>query len=155
MTSRAPGIRENASSTRATCASTIAPLTGADARRLVTLLRPLVEGAGLDHGPAFILTPRSIVHICPVIYDTTNEAQVRAAFDLYPQLVRATAQAGYGVYRSHLAFMDLVAEQYDWGGGALGRFNRRLKDALDPNGILSPGKQGIWNTVPLHAAATP
>jgi 4-cresol dehydrogenase (hydroxylating) len=24
------------------------------------------------------------------------------------------------------------------------RLNERLKDLLDPNGILSPGKQGIW-----------
>jgi 4-cresol dehydrogenase (hydroxylating) flavoprotein subunit len=124
--------------------SPVAPLTGADALNLLRILRPLVEGAGLDYGPAFIVTPRSLVHICPIIYDTTNEEQVRAAYDVYPLLVEATAKAGYGLYRAHLQFMDLVAEQYDWGGHALRRFNETIKDALDPNGILSPGKQGIW-----------
>ena len=40
--------------------------------------------------------------------------------------------------------MDLVAEQYDFHGGSQRRLNETIKDALDPNGILSPGKQGIW-----------
>jgi len=124
--------------------SPVAPLTGKDAVSLVRLLRPLVEAAGLDYGPAFIVTPRSLVHICPIMYDTTNERQVRAAYDLYPVLVRETAKAGFGLYRAHLQFMDLVAEQYDWGGHALRRLNEKLKDALDPKGILSPGKQGVW-----------
>ena len=40
--------------------------------------------------------------------------------------------------------MDLVAEQYAWNDHAQMRLNNRLKDLLDPNGVLSPGKQGIW-----------
>jgi 4-cresol dehydrogenase (hydroxylating) len=40
--------------------------------------------------------------------------------------------------------MDLIADQFDFNDHAARRLNERLKDALDPNGILSPGRQGIW-----------
>jgi 4-cresol dehydrogenase (hydroxylating) len=59
-------------------------------------------------------------------------------------VTRLTGEAGYGLYRGHIEFMDDIAAQYDWGGHALLRLYRTLRDALDPDGILSPGKQGIW-----------
>ena len=31
-----------------------------------------------------------------------------------------------------------------YGAHAYLRFAETIKDAVDPNGILSPGKQGIW-----------
>jgi hypothetical protein len=40
--------------------------------------------------------------------------------------------------------MDHVAGTYDWNGGALLKLNQKVKDALDPNGVLAPGKSGIW-----------
>ena len=40
--------------------------------------------------------------------------------------------------------MDLIAEQYDANDSALRRLTETIKDAVDPQGILSPGKQGIW-----------
>jgi 4-cresol dehydrogenase (hydroxylating) len=79
-----------------------------------------------------------------VIFDTKNEAQVRSAYDVSKALVVEAAKLGYGEYRAHLSFMDLAAEQYSWGDHAYRRFCETLKDALDPAGILAPGKQGIW-----------
>ena len=117
---------------------------GAHARRLVDHAPPEIERAGLDFWPGTIMTPRSFYMVSPLLYDTTNEAQVKAAYDVYRRLVRLTGEAGYGLYRGHIEFMDDIAAQYDWGDHAMLRLYGTLKDALDPDGILSPGKQGIW-----------
>jgi hypothetical protein len=43
-----------------------------------------------------------------------------------------------------ILFADQVAGTYNWNNNALMRFNETIKDALDPNGILAPGRNGIW-----------
>ena len=47
--------------------------------------------------------------------------------------------------------MDLIADQYDANDSALRRIVESIKDALDPHGILAPGKQGIWPSRPEGA----
>jgi 4-cresol dehydrogenase (hydroxylating) len=54
------------------------------------------------------------------------------------------AAAGYGEYRTHLSFMDDIAATYGWNNHALMKLHQTIKDALDPKGILAPGKSGIW-----------
>jgi 4-cresol dehydrogenase (hydroxylating) len=125
--------------------SPVAPLTGPDAVALRDLLRGMIESAGLDYMAALIpINARSFIHVTLIIFDTKNEAQTSAAYDVARRLVRDAAKLGYGEYRAHLDFMDLAADQYSFNDHAYLRFCETIKDALDPNGILAPGKSGIW-----------
>ena len=125
--------------------SPAAPLTGEDAVRLRDLLRGMLADYGLDYSAALIpVTPRSYINVVLVVFDTADEQQARAAFDACKSLVSKAKELGYGEYRAHLDFMDLCADQYDFGDHAGRRLAEAIKDLLDPNGILMPGKQGIW-----------
>ncbi len=44
--------------------------------------------------------------------------------------------------QTHVQFMDDVMESYSFNDHALRRFHEQMKDAIDPNGILAPGKNG-------------
>jgi 4-cresol dehydrogenase (hydroxylating) len=80
-----------------------------------------------------------------VMFFNKNDADLtRRGCELYTRLAAETSKLGYGDYRAHISFMDHAADMYNFNNHALLRLNERVKDALDPNGILAPGKQGIW-----------
>jgi 4-cresol dehydrogenase (hydroxylating) flavoprotein subunit len=124
--------------------SLVCPPTGRDAVRQMQLIRARVEQHGFDYAGGFTLNPRHAIALALVSFDRDDEAQAAEVVALFPALIADAAAAGYAPYRSHLAFMDLIAEQYDANDSALRRLTETIKDAVDPQGILSPGKQGIW-----------
>ncbi|MFD1213563.1 FAD-binding oxidoreductase [Arthrobacter sp. GCM10027362] len=135
----------------------ISPLTGDDGRTLHNILeRHCGQGLGRDFGEAFALTARSMQLFALVLYNAGDTNDIDRTFEATAAMIRETAALGYGEYRGHLEFMDLIAEQFDFNDHAGRRLNQRLKDALDPNGILSPGRQGIWPTAfrPASGALT-
>ena len=85
----------------------------------------------------------------PVTHDVARNKKTRAAFT---QLVKIAAEHGWGEYRTAPAYQDLIMSTYSYNNHALLRFHERLKDAVDPNGILSPGRYGIW---PKHLRGKP
>jgi 4-cresol dehydrogenase (hydroxylating) len=76
-----------------------------------------------------------------------NNASIAA----FRELVKVGADHGWGEYRTSPIFYDQVMGTYSFNDHALLRFNEKLKDAVDPKGILSPGRFGIW---PKHLRKT-
>jgi len=77
----------------------------------------------------------------PVSRDIETNKKNRAAFK---KLVQRAAEHGWGEYRTAPAYQDAIMSTYSYNNHALLHFHQTLKDAVDPNGILSAGRYGIW-----------
>ncbi len=75
--------------------------------------------------------------------DNTPEGKRKAA-QLLRRILEENAKLGYGDYRAPPMLQDDVSDQYSFNNHVLRRFHETLKDAIDPNGIISPGRAGIW-----------
>jgi 4-cresol dehydrogenase (hydroxylating) len=84
--------------------------------------------------------------------DPDRNAKARGLYEAY---VRNLSAAGFGVHRTSPAMQDLAVGQYAFGDHALLRLQRRLKDAADPNGVLAPGRYGLWPGALAREAVDP
>ena len=99
---------------------------------------------GMDYHASFAMGERSLTNVNQLLFDRDNPEMMARVDQFFRALVADAHAHGYGEYRTHIEYMDLVAGTYDFNGHALRRLNQRVKDALDPNGIVAPGKSGIW-----------
>ncbi len=126
------------------CFSPVSAPDGRDALRQAQMVKQRADEYHKDYAAQFIVGLREMHHICLFPYDTADPQARQETLDMTRALVREAAAEGYGEYRTHNALMDDVMGTYNWGDGALLKFHEAVKDALDPNGILAPGKSGIW-----------
>ena len=124
--------------------SPISEPDGAEAQKQFEMVRNRSYEYGPDYAAQFAVGLREMHHICLFLYDSADAGQRENVMGLGRTLVKEGAEQGYGEYRTHLALMDQVMDTFDFNDHALLRFHERLKDALDPNSIMAPGKSGIW-----------
>ena len=122
------------------------PLFPAGAKELQTWYqkaRTFVQEANFDFFGDFHVYGRYIIAIVVVVYGPREGPRANSLFKRL--LEDAHENDNASEYRTHIDYMDEVAGHFDFGDGALRRFVTSLKEHIDPNGILSQGKSGIWS----------
>lgn len=99
---------------------------------------------GMDYQASFAFGERHLINVNAVLFSQDDPAMLKRVDPFLRALIADARAVGYGEYRTHLDYMDTVAETYDFNDHAIRRLNERIKNALDPAGILAPGKSGVW-----------
>jgi hypothetical protein len=87
---------------------------------------------------------RAFVFIMGFPVYRNNVEQNKKTRELFKHLIQVAAEHGWGEYRTPPVFQQQVTDAYSFNNHALRRMVETLKDAVDPNGIISAGRYGIW-----------
>lgn len=126
----------------------LVPMTAEAARRYVDMVNEICPRFGID--PLITLTTiseRCFDSTVPILFDPSVDAT--RARDCYRALFDEGQRRGFFPYRMNLQSMSFYADRED---SVYWETVRKIKAALDPEGILAPGR--YHPTVPEHGAET-
>ena len=125
--------------------SPVVSIDGGEILKALEVFRKVFDEAGLvplGGVPQFYHTrAMTIIYAVPTGRDPQTNRKARETFS---KLIDAAAANGWGEYRVHPAMMEQAIGVYSFNNHALRRLHERLKDAIDPNGVISAGRYGIW-----------
>lgn len=116
----------------------VVPLFGAEAAKHMEIARPLFHKHGFDYIGEFIAATRDQHHVMMLLHKQPDE--MARAMRCYRELTDAFCDQGYLPYRTNVAFMEHTMSRLD---PVFREVCLQIKAALDPNGIIAPGKNGI------------
>jgi 4-cresol dehydrogenase (hydroxylating) len=126
------------------------PMTGEaiiESQRVIeTVLQDYADELGTSVGShVFPQTYHARTFVILILFGVVRDPAInRRTREVFRNLIKIAAEHGWGEYRTHTAFMDDCVAAYSFNDHALLKFQQTLKDAADPNGILSAGRYGIW-----------
>jgi len=116
--------------------SPVVPNTGKDVTEVTRLATSVVLAHGFEPQMSISLaTERTLICVTTISYDRTVEGDDERAYQCYRMLTEQLLARGYPPYRLNVNSMEFLAAD-----GEYGRVLRDLKSAIDPNGILAPGR---------------
>ena len=115
----------------------IAPLSGEHAETIYRIASEIMLAHGFEPMVSItLLTPRAMDCVLGIAYDRDVPGEDQRALDCHAALLERFAEAGYYPYRLSLASMGRLPPPQP----GYAAFRQALKQALDPAGILAPGR---------------
>jgi len=120
--------------------SPILPMKGSHVTALQNLVEPIFNSYGFDLQQTLSMTnERSLSSVMTISFDKKNKQEASNARKCHDQVVDALTEAGYIIYRAG----NHTMKKLDCRKDAYQSVLSSIKNALDPNNILSPGKYNM------------
>jgi 4-cresol dehydrogenase (hydroxylating) len=117
--------------------SPIIPMIGSEVTRVLALIEPIYHKYGFDClATLTLLTDRTISCVTNIAFDRRDAGDIRKAGECHHELMGALLTQGYIPYRASPSLMSQIASE----DSVFWQVTRQIKDALDPAGIISPGR---------------
>lgn len=116
------------------------PMVGSQAMELDRLGRSIYEKHGMDYIVMHVASARFARGLHVLVWNKDDRGENTRADACYRELTLEFSKRGIGVGRAPADYADLHMEQMM---PSLRRACQAIKQALDPNGVISPGKYGI------------
>ena len=119
----------------------VVPLTKEAAEHFIGIMTSILNEFGFEPCITFTaVTSRAFDCTLPILYDRDDEDDAQRASDCHKKALNACMEYGYIPYRFGVQSMEDIVSEKDifW------KVTQKIKDSLDPEGILSPGRYSLW-----------
>jgi len=117
--------------------SPVLPMTGKDVREFNQLVEPIFNKYGFDMQQTISMTTeRALSSVLTISFDKKNDVEPKKAKVCHDEVVSLIMKKGYQLYRAGNHTMGLIHDKSE----AQNKFFQKIKMAIDPNDVLSPGK---------------
>jgi len=115
------------------------PMVGSIANQQQAMSRRILREYGLEYITEYICGPRMSRALHVIVFNRQDPEECQRVITCYRALMAAYGEAGYPISRAPLDFQEEAMARLE----TFPEVCADIKRALDPNGILSPGRYGI------------
>ncbi len=115
------------------------PMIGSIANQQQALSRRILREHRLEFIAEYVCGPRMARALHVIVFNRQDPEECQRVIDCYRTLMKTYADAGYPISRAPLDFQEEAMQRLETFPDVC----TDIKHALDPNGVLSPGRYGI------------